>query len=62
MPVPEKKSTTSTSDPSSAEQTASKFPDQQTFHLHLRKQIRNAVQLIMGEVMREELTRFLGAA
>lgn len=34
---------------------------QQAFHSHLREQIRSAVKIVMEEVMREELTRFLGA-
>jgi putative transposase len=62
MPVPEKKSTTSTSDLEAPEQAAPKLPDQHTFHQHLREQIRSAVQAVMEEVMREELTQFLGAA
>lgn len=33
-----------------------------TFHQHLREQIRRAVQTVLEEVMREELTQFLGAA
>jgi putative transposase len=62
MPVPQKKSTTSTSDPETSEQAAPKLPDQHSFHQHLREQIRSAVQAVMEEVMREELTHFLGAA
>ncbi len=62
MPVPEKESTISTSDPETSEQAAPKLPDQHTFHQHLREQIRSAVQAVMEEVMREELTQFLGAA
>src|SRR5207237_10430374 len=30
-------------------------------HQHLREQIRGAVQVVMEEIMREELTQFLGA-
>ena len=61
MPVPEKKSTTSTPDPEIFEQVGSQLPDQNTFHQHLREQIRRAVQAVMEEVMRDELTKFLGA-
>jgi putative transposase len=34
---------------------------QDAFHQHLREQIRGAVKLVMEEIMREELTLFLGA-
>jgi transposase-like protein len=61
LPVPEKKSTTSTPDPEIFEQVGSQLPDQNTFHQHLREQIRRAVQAVMEEVMRDELTKFLGA-
>lgn len=61
MPVPEKKSTTSTPEPETFEQVGSQLPDQNTFHQHLREQIRRAVQAVMEEVMRDELTKFLGA-
>src|SRR5258708_6621503 len=62
MPVSKKKSTTSTPTPSSSEQASPVLPDQATFHQHLRNQIRSAVQTVMEEVMREELTQFLGTA
>lgn len=62
MPVPKKKSTTSTSDPETSELAALKLPDQHSFHQYLREQIRSAVQAVMEEIMREELTQFLGAA
>jgi len=62
MPVPKQKSTTSTSDLETSEQASLPLPDQHTFHQHLREQIRHAVQTVMEEVMREELTQFLGAA
>lgn len=61
MPVSEKKSTTSTVDSQTGEQTVPELPDQQTFYQHLRQQIRSAVQAVMEEVMREELSQFLGA-
>jgi hypothetical protein len=34
---------------------------QEAFHHHLREQIRDAVKIVMEEIMREELTQFLGA-
>ncbi len=38
------------------------LPDQQAFHEHLRALTRNAVRVVIEEVMREELKQFLGAA
>jgi putative transposase len=61
MPVSKKESTTSIPDPKMEEQSGPLLPDQRTFHQHLRDQIRYAVQTVMEEVMREELTQFLGA-
>jgi len=61
MPVPKQKSTTSTPDPSTSESTRSQLPERPTFHQHLREQILSAMQMVMEEVMREELTQFLGA-
>ena len=54
MPLPNKKSTTSTTDPVAVEQ--------QSFHDHLRALTRSAVRVVIEEVMREELTQFLGAS
>jgi putative transposase len=63
MPVPQKKSTTSNSDLfASSEQASTQLPEQQTFHEHLRALTRNAVRVVIEEVMREELKQFLGAA
>src|SRR5260370_13546522 len=62
MPIPKKKSTTSNTDPVALEQTSSSLPEQQTFHEHLRTLTRNAVRVVIEEVMREELKQFLGAA
>lgn len=61
MPVPKKKSTTSNSDPL-VERVSAQGPDQQAFHEHLRTLTRNAVRVVIEEVMREELKDFLGAA
>src|SRR5450759_4301652 len=62
MPLPKKKSTTSNTDPVVLEPPSSSFPDQHTFHEHLRALTRNAVRVVIEEVMREELKQFLGAA
>lgn len=62
MPLPKKKSTTSNSDPVVLEQPSPPLPEQQTFHEHLRTLTRNAVRVVIEEVMREELKEFLGAA
>ena len=62
MPVSKKQSTTSNGNPKATEQGASPMPDQHTFHHSLREQIRGAVRVVMEELMKEELTLFLGAA
>ncbi len=54
MPVSKNQSTTSNADPVACER--------QNFHEHLRALTRNAVRVVIEEVMREELTQFLGAA
>jgi putative transposase len=62
MPLPKKKSTTSDSDPVGVEHPSPALPEQQTFQDHLRTLTRNAVRVVIEEVMREELKQFLGAA
>jgi putative transposase len=62
MPVSKKQSTTSTNAPSTSERAHLEVEDQPPFHQQLREQIRHAVQMVMEEIMREELTQFLGAA
>jgi putative transposase len=62
MPVPQKKSTTTNTDPVGSEQVSPVLPPQHTFHEHLRALARNAVRVVIEEVMREELRLFLGAA
>jgi putative transposase len=59
MPVNKKQHTTSTPNLTTAE--SSQKIVQQAFHQHLREQIRSATQMVMEEIMREELTLFLGA-
>jgi hypothetical protein len=62
MPVPKKKCTTSTPNPSTPESSSPVLPDQQAFHQHLRTLAQSAVRIVIEEVMREELDRFIGAA
>lgn len=58
MPVHKKQDTTLTNPPT--ESTSSQALIQQSFHQYLREQIRDATQVVMEEIMREELTQFLG--
>lgn len=51
MPVPKKQDTTA--------ESPLEEPD---FHQHLRALIRSATRVVMEEVMRDELTQFIGAA
>src|SRR5207248_2520827 len=60
MPVPKKQRITSTSGPSTVEQTSLVLPEQQEFHQHLRTLARSAVRVVIEEVMREELDQFIG--
>lgn len=62
MPVSKQERTTSNTDPQGGEQVNSPFPDQHDFHEHLRALTRQAVRVVIEEVMREELKAFLGAA
>ena len=62
MPVFKKKSTTSNGEPFPSEHVSPSLLEQQTFHEHLRALTRNAVRVVIEEVMREELKQFLGAA
>src|SRR5260370_9081361 len=62
MPLPKKKSTTSNTDPLALDEASPPLPEQQPFHEHLRTLTRNAVRVVIEEVMREELKQFLGAA
>ncbi len=60
MPVPKKQHTTATNPPAT-ESSSSHDQVQQSFHQQLREQIRDATRFVMEEIMREELTQFLGA-
>jgi putative transposase len=62
MPVPKQERTTSDMASPTVEQASPPIPDQQTFHAHLRALTRNAVRVVIEEVMREERKAFLGAA
>ena len=62
MPVPKKESITSNNVPFVSEPASPALPEQQAFHEHLRTLTRNAVRVVIEEVMREELKQFLGAA
>src|SRR6266487_2938647 len=62
MPVSKKKSITSKADPFTSEQAPQEVPTQQTFHEHLRALTRDAVRVVIEEVMREELKECLGAS
>jgi hypothetical protein len=60
MPVRKKQDTTSTN-PTMTESTSSQNQIQHSFHQQLREHIRDATRIVMEEIMREELTEFLGA-
>jgi putative transposase len=63
MPVPKKQNTTP--DPlqgSTTEAASAKMLTQEDFHQYLRAEIRMATRIVMEEVMREELSGFLGAS
>jgi putative transposase len=63
MPVDKKQNTTP--DPlqgTTTEPSSSKMPTQEDFHQYLRAEIRAATRIVMEEVMREELSGFLGAS
>src|SRR5713226_4815965 len=62
MPVPKKKRTTSTPDPSTSDPSSPVLPDQQVFHHYLRTLAQSAVRVVIETVMREELDQFIGAA
>src|SRR5438270_4429545 len=62
MPVPKKKRTTSTPDPSTSDSSLPVLPEQQLFHQYLRTLAQSAVRVVIETVMREELDQFIGAA
>ena len=60
MPVP-KKRTTSTSDATKMELSDHKMPDEQEFRQRMRNLAVSAMRVLIEEVMREELERYLSA-
>jgi len=62
MPVPKKKHITTEPPPRTAEPSMTNMPAPEEFHQYLRAQIREATRVVMEEIMREELTQFVGAA
>src|ERR1700674_2731300 len=62
MPVPKKKRTTSTPDPSTSEPSSPVLPEQQVCHQYLRTLAQSAVRIVLEIVMRQELDAFIGAA
>ena len=61
MPGDKQQHTTLTPIPTTAESSSAQGVVQQSFHQQLRDHIRAAVQVVMEEFMREELTQFVGA-
>src|SRR6266851_3035271 len=60
MPVPKKKRTTSTPEPSTSDPSSPVLPEQQVFHHYLRMLAQSAVRVVIETVMREELDQFIG--
>ncbi len=50
------------SQPRTSESSVPNLPAPEEFHQYLRTQIRDATRVVMEEIMREELERFVGAA
>ncbi len=61
MPAP-KKTTTSTNTQATATVISPEPLKPENFHQYLRTEIRHATRVVMEEIMREELSHFLGAA
>ncbi len=61
MPVDKPQHTTLPLTATTTESALAQEVVQQGFHQQLRAHIRTAVQMVMEEIMREELTQFLGA-
>jgi len=62
MPANKKKHITPEPKPCTAETSSGKMPAPDEFHQYLRAQIREATRVVMEEIMRDELTQFVGAA
>ena len=61
MPVNKKEHTTSDPKSRTAEPSNSSLLEPEAFHQYLRTQIREATRVVMEDIMREELTQFVGA-
>src|SRR5260370_33754287 len=61
MPVHKKEHTTPEANHRTSKSSTADLPTPEEFHQHLRAQIREATRIVMEEIMREELTLFLGA-
>lgn len=61
MPAPKKKTITSTNTQATATVISPELLKPENFHQYLRAEIRHATQTVMEEIMREELSHFLGA-
>ncbi len=62
MPAHKKEHTTPETKHRPSESSIPSMPAPEDFHHYLRAQIRDATRIVMEEVMREELERFVGAA
>lgn len=62
MPANKKKHITTEPNPRTGEPSAANMPTPDEFHQYLRAQIREATRMVMEEVMRDELTQFVGAS
>jgi transposase-like protein len=60
MPVHGKKRTIPHSPDSTQEQSAPALPDQDEFRQHLRELARDAIRVVLEDVMREELDALIG--
>lgn len=61
MSMHEREHTTPESNHRTSKSRPPSLPTPEEFHQHLRAQIREATRIVMEEIMREELTLFLGA-
>lgn len=62
MPANKKKHSIPEPKPRNSETSGASMPAPDEFHQYLREQIREATRAVMEEIMRDELTQFVGAA
>jgi putative transposase len=62
MPIHKKKNTTLDGNGATSNIASLQRLGPETFHQYLRAEIREATRMVMEEIMREELSHFLGAA